>query len=166
MDILAWKAAQVSKWYDDALLVVESNTLETHDKDRDVDGDMSNYILSLVKEAGVNLYERERSADEIREGAPAKYGFHTNVKTKPDLIATLVTVVREEMYVERDERCLDEMLAYEKRQNGSFGAIPGKHDDLLMTRAIGMFVSMYKMDTPKIVKRHGKKIASADVVWE
>ena len=166
MDILAWKAAQISHWYDDALLVVESNTLETHDKDRDVDGDMSNYILSLVKEAGVNLYERERSADEIREGAPAKYGFHTNVKTKPDLIATLVTVVREEMYVERDERCLDEMLTYEKRQNGSFGAIPGKHDDLLMTRAIGMFVSMYKMDTPKIVKRARKGTARVEVNWE
>ena len=166
MDLLAWKAAQISKWYDDALLVVESNTLETHDRDRDVDGDMSGYILSLVKDAGTNLYERERSAEEIRDGAPVKYGFHTNVKTKPEVIATLVEVVREGMYVERDERCCDEMVTYEKRQNGSFAAIPGKHDDLLMTRAIGMRISIYKMPVPKVVKRHGKKVAGSAVVWE
>lgn len=166
MDLLAWKSAQISKWYDNALLVIESNTLETHDKDRDVDGDQSGYILSLLKEADANLYVRERSAEDIKEGNPSKYGFHTNVKTKGDVISALVTVVREGLYVERDERCCDEMITYEKRQNGSFGAISGKHDDLLMTRAIGMYISLYKMENPKIVKRRRTLVARTEVVWE
>lgn len=153
MDLLAWKSAQIAKWYDDALLVIESNTLETHDRERDVDGDGSTYILRLIKDVYDNLYERERSAEEIAEGAPAKYGFHTNVKTKPEIISTLVMVVREGLYVERDEGCLNEMLTYEKRQNGSYGAIPGKHDDRLMTRAIGLHVSFYKMERPRVVAR-------------
>lgn len=32
-DLLAWKAAAIAKWYDNALLVVESNTLETEESD-------------------------------------------------------------------------------------------------------------------------------------
>lgn len=168
MDLLAWKSAQIASWYDDALLVIESNTLETHDRDRDVDGDGSGYILRLLKEVYDNLYERERSADEIAEGAPVKYGFHTNVKTKQEVIATLVMVVRESLYVERDERCLDEMLTYEKRQNGSYGALAGKHDDLLMTRAIGMHVSYYKMERPRIVKRRDRAthVRRVEAGWE
>jgi hypothetical protein len=58
------------------------------------------------------------------------------------------------MYVERDERCLDEYKTYERKQNGAFGAIEGKHDDLLMTRAIGLHICFFEMETPKAVKRH------------
>lgn len=149
MDLLAWKAAQVAAWYDNALLVIESNTLETHERDREVDGDQSGYVLSQIRDVYDNLYARKQSAEEIREGAPRKYGFHTNVKTKPEVISTLVECIRERLYVERDERCLDEYLSYERRQNGSYGAIPGKHDDLLMTRAIGLHICFNEMDLPR-----------------
>ena len=156
MDLLAWKAAQISAYYDDALLVIESNTLETHDKERQVDGDQSLYILNQIKDVYDNLYEREQSEDEIREGAPKKYGFHTNTLTKPVVISALIKAVRERLYVERDERCLHEYLCYERKQNGAFGAITGEHDDLLMTRAIGLHIAVSKMETPKIVLRQGR----------
>ena len=55
--------------------------------------------------------------------------------------------------MERDERCIDEYLTYEKKQNGAFGAIAGKHDDLLMTRAIGLHICFYEMPMPTIIKR-------------
>ena len=159
IDILAWKAAQIASFYDNALLVIESNTLETHDKERIVDGDQSQFILNQIKDVYDNLYARKPSEEDIKEGAPRKYGFHTNVSTKPMIISTLVKVIRESMYVERDERCLDEYKTYERKQNGAFGAIEGKHDDLLMTRAIGLHVCFFEMDTPKVVKRHGSDIA-------
>ena len=151
IDLLAWKAAQVASYYDNSLLVIESNTLETHDKERDVDGDQSQFILNQIKEVYPNLYARKQPEEAIIEGAPKRYGFHTNVATKPMIISTLVKVIREQMYVERDERCLEEYINYEKRNNGSFGAIVGKHDDLLMTRAIGLHVCFFEMDIPKIV---------------
>lgn len=152
MDRLAWKAAQIAGYYDNALLVIESNTLETHDRERMVDGDQSQFILNQLRNAYHNLYARKQSQDDIEQGLPRKYGFHTNVSTKPMVISTLVKAIREHLYVERDERCLDEYLCYERKPNGSFGAITGKHDDLLMTRAIGLHICYYEMPLPRIVR--------------
>lgn len=154
MDRLAWKAAQIAAYYDNSLLVIESNTLETHDPERQVDGDQSHYILNQIKNVYDNLYARRQSEEEIREGAPRKYGFHTNTATKPLIISTLVKVVRDHLYTERDERCLDEFLTYERKQNGAYGAIVGRHDDLLMTRAIGLHICFREMELPKIVTRN------------
>ena len=58
---------------------------------------------------------------------------------------------RDHLYVERDKRCLDEYLTYEEH-DGSFDAIEGKHDDLLMTRAIGLWVCYKEMPRPYFVK--------------
>lgn len=153
IDLLAWKAAQIAAYYDDSLLVIESNTLETHDKTRFVDGDQSQFILNQIKDVYPNLYARKQSEEAVQENQPVNYGFHTNVKTKPMVISTLVKAIREHNYVERDQRCLDEYLVYERKPNGAFGAIEGKHDDLLMTRAIGLHVCYNEMDLPEIVKR-------------
>ncbi len=166
IDILAWKAAQIAAFYDNALLVIESNTLETHDKERQVDGDQSEFILNQIKDVYPNLYARKQSEADIREGLPKKYGFHTNIATKPMIISTLVKVIRENMYVERDARCLDEYLCYEKKPNGSFGAIVGKHDDLLMTRAIGMHICFYEMEMPKFVQRKDRFIVKKRFISE
>lgn len=154
IDRLAWKAAQIAAFYDDSLLVIESNTLETHDRERQIEGgDQSQYILNQISTIYPNLYARRQSEDEIRQGAPRKYGFHTNVATKPMIISTLVKVIRDRLYTERDERCLSEYLQYERKANGAYGAIAGCHDDLLMTRAIGMHICFAEMDMPQIVER-------------
>ncbi len=156
IDLLAWKAAQIAAFYDNSLLVIESNTLETHDKERDVDGDQSQFILNQIKDIYPNLYARRQSEEDIRNGLPRKYGFHTNIATKPMVISSLVKVIRENLYIERDRRCLDEYLTYEKKQNGAFGAVTGKHDDLLMTRAIGLHICFHEMPLPKFVKMQGR----------
>ena len=156
IDQLAWKAAQIAAFYNNSLLVIESNTLETHDKERQVDGDQSQFILNQIKDIYPNLYARKQSEEDVREGLPKKYGFHTNIATKPMIISTLVKVIRECLYIERDARCLDEYLCYEKKQNGAFGAITGKHDDLLMTRAIGLHICYFEMDLPQIVQHSGR----------
>ena len=155
IDRLAWKAAQIAAYYNESLLVIESNTLETHDKERQVEGgDQSLYILNQISDIYPNLYARRQSEDEIRQGVPRKYGFHTNVATKPMIISTLIKVVREHLYTERDERCLMEFITYERKQNGSYGAVDGTHDDLLMTRAIGLHISLHEMEVPKLVSRN------------
>jgi hypothetical protein len=158
MDLLAWKAAQIAAFYDNSLLVIESNTLETHDRERNVDGDQSNAILNQIKDIYPNLYARKQSEDAIIQGLPVRYGFHTNVATKPMIISTLVKVIREGLYVERDKRCIDEYLNYEKKPNGSFGAKAGTHDDLLMTRAIGLHICFYEMQLPQVVTRGSQSL--------
>lgn len=149
MDKLAWKSAQVAAYYNNALLVIESNTLETNNTKGDAE-----YILNLVRECYDNLYARKQSAEDIKKGAPRKYGYHTNTLTKKVIINNLKMVVREQLYTERDEGCVAEYLTYIETENGGFEAMEGYHDDKLMTRAIGMQVCINEMPLPTIVKKN------------
>lgn len=163
-DLLAWKAAQVAAYYDNALLVVESNTL---DKEKETDdGDLSGFILNQIKEEYDNLYARSSSDQQaVVDGAETRYGFHTNTKTKPEIISLLVEIVRDHLYIERDKQCLYEYLIYEL-SDGKYQATPGNghHDDLLMTRAIGLWICYREMERPYFVKKSSLQYtASVDV---
>ena len=149
MDKLAWKATQVAAYYNNALLVIESNTLETNNTKGEAE-----YILTLIHEVyGRQLYARKQSAEDIRQGLPKKYGYHTNPLTKKVVIYNLKVVIRECLYIEREEACLDEYLTYVETENNVFEAMEGYHDDRLMTRAIGMQVCYHEMELPRIVKK-------------
>lgn len=163
-DILAWKASQIAKWYDNALLVIESNTLETKDNADGVGNSL--YILNRVRSVYRNLYVREQSEDDIRAHKPAKLGFHTNTKTKPIIINNLKRIIRDNLYTERDTRCIDEYITYEQKENGAYGAIEGKHDDLLMTRAIGLYICYNSMPLPEIVSSEQKYIYHTEQISE
>ena len=124
-DELAWKAMQLAKYYNDALLVVESNTL-TNEAARAGESD---YILEKVLHVYGNVYRRESG----------RLGFHTNGKTKRKAISALIAALRDDKYVERDIEAVNEMRFYEEH-NGRYAARAGKHDDILMTRAIGLYL--------------------------
>lgn len=150
-DRLAWRAARIAAFYDDALLVVESNTFESRDPNRmlDAGGGEVPFILHQIKDVYPNLYVRGASIENLNQSAGYKIGFHTNAATKPMVIASLIRTVREKLYIERSDAAVDEMLSYERRPNGSYGAIAGCHDDILMTRAIGLHIALYEMDFPR-----------------
>ena len=153
-DLLAYDAARIAKWYNDALLVIESNTLETKDQERDTDGNMTEYILDIIADLYDNLYARKPSAEQIRNHAPTKWGFHTNTATKPMIIANLVSCVREKLWIEQSEYCCTELALYQKNEKGQFGAPPGEgmHDDVLMCTAIALWVCYCDMELPKMIK--------------
>lgn len=123
-DILAWMAARVARWYADALLIIESNTLES---DR-TEGDHGEFILHELERHYRNLYRRP-------DGKP---GFHTNRATKTLIVNNLIGMVRDRAYIERDVMAIDEALAYERKPRGAFGAKDGMHDDILITRAMAL----------------------------
>ncbi|WP_199343259.1 hypothetical protein [Dysgonomonas sp. GY75] len=133
-DVSIWIAAQIARYYNDALLVIESNTYDT-----EIKTDESELIFDTLVKYYTNLYSRT-PADKIREGLPAKYGFHTNISTKTMIIANYVAVLREKGYIERNGEALNEARVYEQKKNGSYGAKEGKHDDMLMTRMIGLYI--------------------------
>lgn len=135
-DLLAWKSATIAKWYNEALLVIESNTIETEN----TEGEHGLYVLSELNHVYANLYRRE-AFDSVREVSQWKVGFHTNRSTKTMVINSLIKLVRDNSYVERSETACDEMMTYELKQNGTFGAKTGYHDDVLMTRAIGLYIA-------------------------
>lgn len=154
-DLLAYDAARIARWYNDALLVIESNTLETKDQERDTDGNMTEYILDLVAEIYDNLYARKASAEQIKAGIPTRWGFHTNTATKPMVIANLAACIRDKLWVEKSEYCCTELALYQKNEKGQFGAPPGEgmHDDEVMATAIGLWVCFCDMEDPRIIKK-------------
>lgn len=165
-DLLAIAAAQVAQFYCRSLLVIESNSIETRDNDREVDGDQTPYMFRLLRDIYPELYMRPAPPDMARDTTGARYGFHTNVATKPMVIASLVRVVREGLYVESDAGCCDEFDQYERKQNGSFGAVAGCHDDMLMTRAIGLYIAFNEMEAPRrIAARASGGACRASTFW-
>ena len=124
-DQLGIKAVQLAIYYNRALLVVESNTL-VNEAAR---AGESEYILLNASRIYGRIYKRDRK----------HLGFHTNVKTKREAVTALIQAVREGSYVERDIDAVNEMRDYQEH-NGRYAARAGKHDDILMTRAIGLLV--------------------------
>ncbi len=143
--ILAWKAAQIAKFYNNALLVIEKNTF---DQEKGKRMDDAPFIIDLIRDEYDNLYAHRREG-RVKEDKPLEYGFHTNASTKPSIVETLKMKVHNGGYVERSNDAVNEMDVYEKKDDGNWGAVKGHKDDRVMTRAIGLWVSD-RMDTPKL----------------
>jgi len=127
-DIMAWKAAHIARFYNNALLIFESNSLEC-------DGEVGKTIIDNIAMSYGNIYRRKNKSNE------SVAGFHTNSKSKNNAIDNLKAYIRDRAYIERDQQAIDEMAQYQLLSNGkSYGAQKGCHDDILMTRAIALFV--------------------------
>ena len=131
-DKLAWKAVEIARAYGNALLIIESNTLETEG----TEGDNFEYILNEIAGKYSNLFSRT-SQQEIKQGRPRRWGFHTNNATKPMVINFLIKALRDELYIERCLQTTYELDLYELKENGKeMGAVEGNHDDRVMATAI------------------------------
>lgn len=128
-DLLAGYARQLADYYNEALLIIESNTLES---ETDGGGDSNLFVLTRLADSYGRLYCRG-------EGASRRPGFHTNRSTKAMIIAMLIEAVRDGLYVERSHAACDELTVYEQRPNGSYAAKEGHHDDIVMTRAMALY---------------------------
>lgn len=151
-DKLAYDAVRLAEWYGHALLVIESNTLETHRKDHNADEEGFEYILDIIADIYDNLYMRQTKEEDVREGVVGKWGFHTNLSTKPKIIDNMRICLRDDLWDEPSAYCLDEMSLYVD-EGGQYNAPPGKHDDVLMATAILLWVGLREMPMPAWVRR-------------
>jgi hypothetical protein len=133
-DILADEGIRIARYYNNALLVVESNTFET-----EAGGDNNLSVLARMASSYSNMYTRT-VVDRLTATSSDRVGFHTNRRTKPVLINNLIAAVRDAAYVERDAEACNEYATYVELPNGSYAAKLGKHDDILMTRALALHV--------------------------
>lgn len=136
-DIICWQAAAIGMYYGRALLVIESNSLESGGVAAADDASM--YILGELRTVYPRLYVR-RARERTGVAFESRPGFHTNRRTKVAAISALIAAVRERGYIERSAAALDEMLTYEVDRRGAYNARAGYHDDILMTRAIALYV--------------------------
>ena len=156
-DILAWKAAALAHYYDDALLVIESNTAD-RERDNNTEGDHFGTIIEEIADYYDNLYQRSTGPDAVQDRITMKYGFQTNKLTKGWIIDNLIAYVDDKLWNEPDEEMYRELRIYERRDDGTLGNIQSKdnHDDVLMATAIGLWVSQNDMEPPQWKKKRNK----------
>lgn len=145
-DYMAYKAVKIARYYNNALLVFESNTFDRKKAESTEfveQGDHIRGILNKIGDEYENLYMRPATdPEDIRQGIYTKIGFQTNVKTKQDMVDNFIVVFEDDHFIDPDERFYVEAAIYEQRPDGSYGNIEGRdnHDDILMTDMIGALV--------------------------
>lgn len=157
-DFLAYKAVMVARYYQNALLVFESNTFDKKKAEATEfveSGDHTRGILSTIEDTYENLYMRtSTSPEDIRQGRYKKVGFQTNAKTKQDMVDHFIVSFEDNVrFLDPDYRFYSEVAIYEQREDGSYGNIVGRdnHDDILMTDMIADFISD-QMPAPTVRK--------------
>jgi hypothetical protein len=156
VDLLAWKAAQISKLWHDAMLVVERNDL----KHKGEEGSDILTILREIKDYYDNIY-CEGQEENIREGLPIKYGFFTTKSNKRDMINLMRSMLRDGLYLERYCLAADEMDSFEKKANGRYEAMDGKKDDILITRLMACLIHERMPPCQTLAKRRELYLAPA-----
>jgi hypothetical protein len=157
-DLLAWKSAQIATAYGSALLVIERNTFDNEKGKAMDDGE---FIIDVIAKAYDNMYIYV-PAGKVVEKNSTSYGFFTNGSTKPAIVHNLISVVRESKYTEKCKEAVDEMSFYEKKDDGNWGAMKGKNDERVITRAIGLYISANQMRLP--LERQNLKVITKTVV--
>lgn len=117
--------------YNNALLSIETN--------------FSTYPQRKLEEWKYpKFYQRERE-DEFTHRMKSSYGYQTNVKSRPRMLANLQSIVKDSCYLIRDYRTLCELETFVKDETGKPEAMKGKHDDHVMALAIA-YDSRYQQD--------------------
>ena len=155
-DILAYRAAQVAHYYDDALLVIESNTYESKNKKSDdadkSEGDHTFTVLDTLGGIYDNLYRRRTAPDKPQDRQLNKIGWHMNKQTKYQAYDDYSVRVREGDYMEYSQDAADEAMWLINTPGGKIEAMEGTHDDIQDTTAVGNYVSFNKMPPVKIME--------------
>ena len=160
-DILAYKAAQIATYYDNALLVIESNTYDTRYKKKDkkyvAEGDHSYTVLDTLGELYENMYVRRSTPDNTRDKQLKKIGWHMNKQTKYQAYDSYSISIRKGQYVEYSQDAYNEATQLTVNADGQIEAMLGCHDDIQDTTAVGNYISIESMPPVKIIDNTIKK---------
>lgn len=116
----------LGKAYNNALIGIETN--------------YSTYPNELIQLMGYRrLYVQQRT-DDFRKTVITKFGWDTNMVTRPLIIDGLKDVAKYHMELIGDVPTLREMLVFIKNAAGRPEAEVGQHDDLVMSLAISHYI--------------------------
>ena len=127
---------KISKYYNQALLGVESNN-------------QGLAVLQYLRGYN-NLYHRT-TFDEETQKRTKKMCWRTDTKTKPMMISELAPMIRQHLVKVVDKETKSELMSY-INNNGKFEAQSGSHDDLVI--ALALAVQMNKEMRPSGSEGH------------
>jgi hypothetical protein len=121
-DLYAKQMYCLGVYYNEALIGIESN--------------FSTFPIKELERLGYkNQYIREKQ-DTYTGRLEKSFGFRTTSLTRPNIIAYLKQIVRENIECINDKETLEEMLTFITNEKGREEAQIGYHDDLVMGLAI------------------------------
>lgn len=104
-----------------------------------IESNFSSYPNKEIVRLGYsNMFVREKE-DRFSGIIDKSYGFRTTTVTRPVILAELVKIVRESVYLINDIDTLEEMLTFVRNEKGRAEAQLGSHDDLVMGLAIAYY---------------------------
>ena len=145
-DVFSWICAQIGVWYNKMLLAIETNSL----KKEKADGDYFITVLDNIAEHYHNLFIRNSHESTLKDYMP-KYGFHTGGGNKDMIITNLLGAFREDTFSEKDSGSLDECDFFERKKDGTMGAVDGKKDDKVIITAGSYWLASKYMPPPTLV---------------
>jgi hypothetical protein len=137
-DLYAKQMYCLGMYYNWALVSVETN--------------YSTFPQKKLEELGYPKFYVREVVDRFDKSTTKQFGFNTNKKTKPLILANLVELVREHTEIFNDEKTLRQMLTFVKKDGGKQEAEEGYHDDKVMSIAIAHHsVEQVVFDTEPII---------------
>ena len=153
-DILAWLAVRIAVFYDNALLVIENNTIDTkYRKETENYVNEGNHFYTVLDEISLvynNLYMREGPPDSATGKPTFKIGWHMNKSTKYQAYDSYVAQIRDDEYIERDNGAADEAQWLQLQSNGQIEAMKGQRDDKQDTTAVGVYIAREQMSPVRL----------------
>ena len=153
-DILAWLAVRIAVFYNNALLVIENNTIDTKLRKESEnyvnEGNHFHTILDEIGQAYDNLYMREGPPDDLTGKPTFKIGWHMNKSTKYQAYDSYTAQLRDDEYIERDNGAVDEAQWLQLNANGKIEAMQGQRDDKQDTTAVGVYIARELMQSVRI----------------
>lgn len=125
-DLFAREIYCLGMWYNTALIGVEAN--------------FSTHVNKELQRMGYPKLFLRQVEDSITRKYSMSVGFRTDSKTRPEIIAGLVTIMREHPELVDDVETLNEMLTFARNSKGRPEAMEGAHDDCVMALAIAYYI--------------------------
>ena len=126
-DVFARQVYCLGIYYNTALIGIETN--------------FSTYpVMELERLRYPKQYVRE-SIDDYTHKVKQSFGFLTNTKTRPVILAELIKASRDDITIVNDETTLQEMLTFVRNEETlKPEAEAGAHDDCVMSLAIAHYI--------------------------
>lgn len=96
-------------------------------------------VMELERLKYPKQYVRE-TMDDYTHAVQRRFGFRTDTKTRPVIIAGLVQAVRDDVSIVNDATTIEEMLTFVRNEDFRPEAENGAHDDCVMSLAIAHYI--------------------------
>ena len=124
--VYSWQLFCLGKYYNDALIGVESN--------------FTTYPITMLQRMGYPRQFVRQRRDVFTGKLTESFGVRTDVNTRPDIVAGLVAAMAADPEHVPDFDTLGEMLTFAYNASRKPEAMEGSHDDLVMGLAIAHFI--------------------------